>query len=125
MNLPSEIESSNQGITIQEATSAEYVEYWPPVSILDQNRRQAIHKAVSSVFSNALNKNAKAIGFFTLGLEVSRIPSWEIAEEIVRVIHIHSKQELPVERILIVAASPTQISSFQYALQNVSIISRE
>ena len=77
------------------------------------------------MFSNAITRNAKTIGFFTLGLEVSRIPTWEIAEEIVKVIHTHAKQEAPIERILLVAASPTQMSSFQYALQNASIIARD
>ncbi|GAG71541.1 unnamed protein product, partial [marine sediment metagenome] len=53
----------------------------------------------------------------------SRIPSWEIAEEIIKAINDYSKEETLLDKIMLVASSPTQVSSFQYALNNISIIS--
>ncbi|MGY5877080.1 MAG: hypothetical protein RTU30_15115, partial [Candidatus Thorarchaeota archaeon] len=62
------------------------------------------------------------IGFFTMGLEVARVPSWEVAEEIVRALKNHSESNSSIERVIVVAGSPTQVSSFQYALENITIV---
>ncbi len=127
-NIPLGMGESSEGvpvITIKEASNATQVEYWPKVSIMDSNRRQLIFEAVERILTQALSKDVKNIGFFTMGLEVSHVPSWEIAEEIVRVIHKHSKLDSTIDKVLLVAASPTQVSSFQYTLQNISVVARE
>ena len=110
------------GITIQEATSSENVEHWPRVSMTDPNRRATIYDATSKALRTAEGLDVKEVGFFTMGLEVGRIPTWETAEEIVRAVHAHAKNAESVERIALVASSPTQVSSFQYALDNIQTI---
>ena len=111
------------GITIKEASEAKNVIHWPSISIQNPDRRTAIYKATKDALDNADEIQASQIGFFTMGLEVSRLPSWEIAEEIVKAIKDHSKKDSQLSRILLVASSPTQVSSFQYAINNISIIS--
>ena len=110
------------GITIQEATSSENVEHWPRVSMTDPNRRATIYDATSKALRTAEGLDVREVGFFTMGLEVGRIPTWETAEEIVRAVHAHAKNAESVERIALVASSPTQVSSFQYALDNIQTI---
>lgn len=110
------------GITIQEATSSENVEHWPRVSMTDPDRRATIYDATSRALLTAEGLDVKEVGFFTMGLEVGRIPTWETAEEIVRAVHAHAKNAESVERIALVASSPTQVSSFQYALDNIQTI---
>ena len=110
------------GITIQEATSSENVEHWPRVSMTDPDRRATIYDATSKALLTAEGLDVKEVGFFTMGLEVGRIPTWETAEEIVRAVHAHAKNAESVERIALVASSPTQVSSFQYALDNIQTI---
>ncbi len=110
------------GITIQEATSSENVEHWPRVSMTDPNRRAMIYDATSNALRTAEGLAVKEVGFFTMGLEVGRIPTWETAEEIVRAVHAHAKNAESVERIALVASSPTQVASFQYALDNIKTI---
>jgi len=110
------------GITIQEATSSENVEHWPRVSMTDPDRRATIYDATSKALRTAEGLEVKEVGFFTMGLEVGRIPTWETAEEIVRAVHAHAKNAESVERIALVASSPTQVSSFQYALDNIQTI---
>ena len=46
----------------------------------------------------------------------------KIAEEIVRALHRHCQHECKIEKVVIVASTPTQVSSLQYALDNVQII---
>ncbi len=110
------------GITIQEATSSENVEHWPRVSMTDPDRRTTIYDATSKALRTAEGLDVKEVGFFTMGLEVGRIPTWETAEEIVRAVHAHAKNAESVKRIALVASSPTQVSSFQYALDNIQTI---
>ena len=87
------------------------------------DRRNAIYNATIDALNSAERIEATKIGFFTMGLEVSKLPTWEIAEEIVKAINDYSKEETLLDKIMLVASSPTQVSSFQYALNNISIIS--
>ncbi len=111
------------GITIKEASDAENVIHWPAISMDNPDRRDAIYNATIDALNSAEKIEATNIGFFTMGLEVSRIPSWEIAEEIIKAINDYSKEVTLLDKIMLVASSPTQVSSFQYALNNISIIS--
>jgi len=111
------------GITIKEASDAENVIHWPAISMDNPDRREAIYNATIEALNSAEKIEATNIGFFTMGLEVSRIPSWEIAEEIIKAINVYSKKESLLDKIMLVASSPTQVSSFQYAINNISIIS--
>lgn len=111
------------GITIKEASNAENVIHWPAISMDNPDRRNAIYNATIDALNSAERIEATKIGFFTMGLEVSKLPSWEIAEEIVKAISDYSKEETLLDKIMLVASSPTQVSSFQYALNNISIIS--
>ena len=113
------------GITIKEASDANNVIHWPSISMLNPERRQVIYKATLNALRNAEQVKASQIGFFTMGLEVSRLPSWEIAEEIVKAINDHSKDDSQLYKIILVASSPIQVSSFQYAINNISIISEK
>ncbi|TFG28113.1 hypothetical protein EU528_11750 [Candidatus Thorarchaeota archaeon] len=113
------------GITIKEASSADNVIHWPTISIEDPNRRNAIYNATSNALISAEDIHATQVGFFTMGLEVSRLPSWEIAEEIVKAINDYSKNKPTLGKILLVVSSPTQVSSFQYAINNIPIISQK
>lgn len=111
------------GITIKEASNADNVILWPAISMDNPDRREAIYNSTIEALNSAEKIEAIKIGFFTMGLEVSRIPSWEIAEEIIKAINDYSKEETLLDKIMLVASSPTQVSSFQYALNNISIIS--
>lgn len=111
------------GITVREASDAENVIHWPSISMENPARRDAIYNATMEALNSAEKIEATKIGFFTMGLEVSRLPSWEIAEEIVKAINSYSKEDTKLDKIMLVASSPTQVSSFQYALNNISIIS--
>ncbi|TFH09952.1 MAG: hypothetical protein E4H14_03535 [Candidatus Thorarchaeota archaeon] len=113
------------GITIKEGSSADHVIHWPSISIADPNRRDIIYKATSNALESAERMQATQIGFFTLGFEVARVPSWEVAEEIIKAINDYSTKESNLEKIMLVASSPTQVSSFQYAINNISIISQK
>ena len=113
------------GITIKEATNAANVIHWPPIAITDPDRRDAIYRATSKALDTAEEIQATHIGFFTMGLEVARLPTWEIADEIVKAINDYSKKESLLDEIMLVASSPTQVSSFQYAITNISIISQK
>lgn len=113
------------GITIKEATNADNVIHWPQIAITDPDRRDAIYRAASKALDIAEEIQATHIGFFTMGLEVARLPTWEIAEEIVKAINDYSKKESLLDKIMLVASSPTQVSSFQYAITNISIISQK
>ena len=111
------------GITIKEASNADNVILWPAISMDNPDRREAIYNSTIEALNSAEKIEATKIGFFTMGLEVSRLPSWEIAEEIIKAINDYSKEETLLDKIMLVASSPTQVSSFQYALNNISIIS--
>lgn len=110
------------GISIQEATNAEAVEYWPTITLQDPNRRELIQTTTINGLQKAEKEKMEEVGIFTMGLEVARVPSWEIAEEIVKAVYDHSKNECNLCRVVIVTSTPTQMSSLQYALDNVSII---
>lgn len=111
-----------QNISVQETTEAKDTEFWPTITLSDPNRRAIINTTVSEALLKAEKEEAKMVGIYTLGLEVARVPSWEVAEEIIKAIHVHSKTNCSLEKIVIVASSPTQVSSFQYVLDNISVI---
>lgn len=113
------------GITIKEASDAENVIHWPTINPSNPNRRKEIYKAAIEALESAGEIKASKIGFFTMGLEVSRLPSWEIAEEIVKAINDYPNNESQIDNIVLVASSPTQVSSFHYAINNISIISEK
>ena len=115
--------SGGLGITIQEQPSAEKAEYWPVLSMDTPNRRSAIYEAVKNTLDTAERDEAERVGIFTLGLEVARVPSWEVAEEISKAVYDYSKVTTHVKEVVVIASSPTQVSSFQYALNNISVIS--
>ncbi len=108
-------------IRIDEATIANKVQYWPAVSIRDTDRRKTIYRAAAEALREAEKEQAKTVGFYTMGLEVAGIPSWEVAEEIVRALQAHSKTETKISSVLIVASSPTQLTSLEYALDNAPL----
>ena len=112
-------------VTVKEGSNAEDVIFWPGISMSNPDRRAEIFTAASGALDRAVDMKAKKVGFFTMGLEVSRIPSWEVAEEIVKAIASHSKTENSLDRVLLVASSPMQVSSFQYALNNISVLTEE
>jgi hypothetical protein len=109
------------GISMKEASNAKRIKYWPNVSIQDTGRRRKVYEAARSALDDAVAADASSVGFYTLSLEVSRVPSWEVAEEIVKAIIDHSKQKPCVERVFLIASSPIQVSSFQFALDNFKI----
>ena len=109
------------GISVQESSAAANVVFWPSLSMTDLTRRETIYSAAKGVLDTAENLDAKGIGFYTLGLEVSKIPSWEVAEEIVRAVVRYSKNCERGRTIYLVASSPIQVSSFQYALNNAGL----
>lgn len=111
------------GISIQEQSSAENAEFWPALTMETPDRRSAIHETVKNALRVADRVEAKRIGIYTLGLEVARIPSWEVAEEVSKAVYDHSKSTTSELEIVVVASSPTQVSSFQYALDNITVIS--
>jgi hypothetical protein len=113
------------GISIREASNAERIRHWPSVSIQDPDRRKIVYRAAREALDDAENVNASSVGFFTLALEVSRIPSWEVAEEIIKAVHDHSKEQSCIEKVLLIASSPIQVSSFQFVLNNFRIIKIE
>ena len=67
--------------------------------------------------------SATNVGFFTMSLEVARIPSWEIAEELVRALNAHSEVAASIQQVYFIASTPTQLSSFQFALNNADLYS--
>lgn len=109
-------------ITVQEGSNAEETLYWPGISLDNPDRRSVIYTAAKGALETAEGLNAGKVGFFTMGFEVSRIPSWEVAEEIVKAILNHSKTGSGLNSILLVASSPIQVSSFQYTLNNIATI---
>jgi hypothetical protein len=112
-------------ITVKEGSNAEEVLYWPGISMGNPDRRSVIYDAAKGALETADSLKAQKLGFFTMGLEVSRIPSWEIAEEIVKAIVSHTKTGCGLNSVVLVASSPIQVSSFQYALNNISTITRD
>ncbi|MFX1559704.1 MAG: hypothetical protein ACFFBL_03885 [Promethearchaeota archaeon] len=109
-------------ITVQEGSNAEETIYWPSIALENPDRRSAIYAAASAALETAAALKAEKVGFFTMGFEVSRIPSWEVAEEIVKAIVNHSKTTSGLNSVFLVASSPIQVSSFQYALNNIATI---
>ncbi len=112
-------------ISIKEGSNAGEVLYWPGISLENPDRRLIIYNTAFEALEIANGRKAQKVGFFTMGLEVSRIPSWEVAEEIVRAIVSHSKAEGNLTNILLVASSPIQQSSFQFALNNIRTLVSE
>jgi len=109
-------------ISIREAANAEKIRHWPSVSIQNPDRRKIVYQAVKDALNDAEQANVSSVGFFTLALEVSRVPSWEVAEEIVKAVYDHVKKGTTLDKIILVASSPIQVSSFQFALSNIKII---
>ena len=109
-------------ITIKEGSDAGEIIYWPGIALSNPDRRSEIFTAAREALKTAEGLKAQKVGFFTMGLEVSRIPSWEVAEEIVKAIIDHSKSDCSLSSIMLVASSPIQVSSFQYALNNIASI---
>jgi hypothetical protein len=114
-------ESGTQ-FSVNEGSNAKEVLYWPGLSISSPDRRSAIYSAAIAALQTADGCDAKKVGFFTVGFEVSRIPSWEVAEEILRAITNHSKSDSRISDIVLVASSPIQLSSFQFVLNNIATI---
>ncbi|MFW9913300.1 MAG: hypothetical protein ACFFEU_12565 [Candidatus Thorarchaeota archaeon] len=110
------------GFTVQEVSSSDNIEFWPELSIASDNRRQAIYQSSKKALETAERNDISSVGFYTLGLEVARVPSWEVAEEIAKAIYAHSKWSSRVKEVVVVSSSPTQVSSFQYAFENIDII---
>lgn len=105
-------------IQVQEMTLAKKVVYWPEVSLRDFRRRAMIYEAAKKALEDASILKAAEVGFFTVGLEVSGVPSWEVAEEIVKAVYEYSVNKGTISTAVLVAGSPIQVSSFQYALNN-------
>jgi hypothetical protein len=114
-----------KSMMIKEGSNAEEVLYWPVISMDNPDRRTTIYTAALEALETADGLKAQKIGFFTMGLEVARIPSWEVADEIVKAIVSHSKTKSGLNRVLLVASSPIQVSSFQYALNNIQIVTQK
>jgi O-acetyl-ADP-ribose deacetylase (regulator of RNase III) len=110
------------GFVVKESSSSNNIEYWPELTISSENRRERIYESSKMALENAERLKIGSVGFFTLGLEVSRVPSWEVAEEIAKAIYTHSKRASKVQEVIVVSSSPTQVSSFQYAFENIDII---
>ena len=110
------------GFTVQEASSSDSIAFWPELTITSENRRQAIYDSSRKALESAEKQNISSVGFYTLGLEVARVPSWEVAEEIAKAIYTHSKWSSKVREVVVVSSSPTQVSSLQYAFENIDII---
>jgi hypothetical protein len=119
-DIPLSLEKS--GITVKEGSNAEGVLHWPSIKMSNPNRRQEIYDSTKSALETAEKVEAKKVGFFTTALEVARVPSWEVAEEIVKAVHNHSRNESKLNQILLVASSPIQVSSFQYVLNNIATV---
>jgi hypothetical protein len=105
-------------VTVQERSNASNIEYWPDVCLESLDRRFIIYKAATKALDKAQKISATKVGFYTTGLEAARIPSWEVAEELVRAVLAHSKNSSCIRDIFFVASSPTQMSSFQFVLNN-------
>ncbi|MFW9932734.1 MAG: hypothetical protein ACFFDR_08760 [Candidatus Thorarchaeota archaeon] len=121
-DIPLGVDFGSGSISAQEVTTAENIEYWPEISMGNPQRRKVIFLAASEALQKADLLEAAIVGFSTLGLEAARIPTWEIAEEIVKALHRHCKEDCGIEKVIIIASTPTQVSSLQYALDNVRII---
>lgn len=117
--------NSRTSITVQEGSNAGEVLYWPGITLENPNRRSEIYTTALWALETAIGLKARNVGFFTMGLEVSRIPSWEVAEEIVKAIASHSKSDCEITNVLLIASSPIQLSSFQFALNNIASLSNE
>jgi hypothetical protein len=109
-------------ISMRQDVQADRIEYWPTLSIKDSHRRQVIYDAAEKALLIANEQGLSDVGFYTFGYEVARIPSWEVAEEIVKALHTHAKKEPKIKKAVIVASSPTQYSSLEFALDNGSVI---
>jgi hypothetical protein len=112
----------NSSITVKEGSNAGEILQWPNIKMSNPNRRQEIYDSAKSALDTAEKVKAKKIGFFTTALEVARLPSWEVAEEIVKALHHHTQIENNIESILLIASSPIQVSSFQFVLNNLATV---
>jgi hypothetical protein len=110
-------------VMVHESSSAENIEYWPSITMEDSNRRNTMFQAARDIFKIAEKNSATNVGFFTMGLELARIPSWEIAEELVRALNAHSEVATSVQKVYFIGSTPTQLSSFQFALNNADLYS--
>ncbi len=106
------------GISVTEASSANVILHWPAISFEDPDRRSAIYEAARNALEEAERLELKRVGLFTLGLEVSRIPSWEVANEMTRAVVEHLKDQTNLQAVAFVAGSAMQVSSLEFALSN-------
>jgi O-acetyl-ADP-ribose deacetylase (regulator of RNase III) len=106
------------GISVKESSQADTVVYWPAVSIQNPDRRDIINRAAVEALEEAEEQDLKSVGFFTMGFEVSRVPSWEVADALVKAVVNHLKENSSLQTILLVASSPMQLSSLEFALNN-------
>ncbi len=109
-------------ISIKEDAPAKHVIHWPQVSVLDENRREIIYNTVKKALESAHKEQMQKIGFYIFSLEVARIPSWEVAEEIVRALQNTSNEHSSVDSVIIVTSSAVQMSSLQFALENQNLV---
>jgi hypothetical protein len=112
-------------IQVQEMSLAKKVTYWPEVSLKDFGRRTIIYEAAKKALEEANKLKANEVGFYTVGLETAGVPSWEVAEEIVRAVYEYSANKGTISTAVFVAGSPIQVSSFQYALNNRVLLTHE
>ena len=75
-------------------------------------------EAMEEALEEAEKLELKRVGLFTLGLEVSRIPSWEVANEVTRALVEHLKDNSSLEAVFLVVGSTMQMSSLEFALSN-------
>ena len=122
-DLPLSLDKS--GITVKEGSNAGEILHWPSIKMSDPNRRQEIYNSTKDALEAAERIEAKRIGFFTTAFEVARVPSWEVAEEIIKAVHNHSKNDSNLAYVLLVASSPIQVSSFQFVLNNIATVVSE
>jgi hypothetical protein len=116
---------ADPAVQVQEMALAKKIAYWPAVSLKDLGRRTIIYDAAKKALDEANRLKATGLGFFTTGLEVAGVPSWEVAEEIVRAVSEYSVNKGTIGTAVLVAGSPIQVSSFQYALNNRVLLTRE
>lgn len=113
---------TSEKISIREKTSAKQIIHWPEISVLDKNRREVIYNTVKKALTSAEQENARLVGLYIFCLEIARIPSWEVAEEIVKAINEKSNQGSNIDSVVIITSSAVQLSSLQFALDNQQLV---
>ncbi|MEM2142415.1 MAG: hypothetical protein QXQ81_04080 [Candidatus Thorarchaeota archaeon] len=109
-------------VILGESVQAKHEIHWPDLSLKDRGRRKIIYDSVRRALMTAVTTNGQKIGIYTLGLELMGIPSWEVAEEVVRSVRDHSVTDEGERTVTIVTSSPLQTSSFEFALDNAELL---